>query len=368
MTATQTDPVRYMKRALRAAEKARGTCSPNPFVGAVIVKNNKVIAEGWTQEYGGDHAEVQALAKAGNMARGADMYVTLEPCAHFGKTPPCTKAIIRAGISRVCLGILDPNPLVQGKGVRQLQEAGIEVTSGIMAAEVTRQLEYYLCRVHKLRPFVIWKAALSLDGKYAAQDGSSRWISGEKSREQAHRLRQEADVVLTGIGTVLCDDPLLTARLKNTLKQPLRAVLDTNLKLPPDSQIARSMDSVPTAVFCGRGKENSMRAKMLIALGAQIHPVTAAGDTLNLKEILGILYQQGHSLILLECGSKLASAFFAARLVDKCVIFFAPKLLGGNKAMLQELGLPDISAALSISNLAFKASGEDLLVTGYPIY
>lgn len=357
-----------MKRALRAAEKARGTCSPNPFVGAVIVKDNKLIAEGWTQEYGGDHAEIQALTKAGKQARGADLYVTLEPCAHFGKTPPCTQAIIAAGIKRVFLGILDPNPLVQGKGILALQEAGIELFPGILAEEASRQLEYHLCRVLKHRPFVIWKAALSLDGKYAAQDGSSRWITGPKSRERVHRLRLEADVVLTGIGTVLCDDPLLNVRLKNTLKQPLRAILDPQLKLPLDSQIARSMQSIPTAVFCARGKESSIQAKMLIALGAMIHPVTAIGQALNLKEVMGILQQQGHSLILLECGSKLASAFFAARLVDKCFIFFASKLVGGDKSMLKELSLPDISSAINLRDLSVKTSGEDLLISAYPVY
>jgi len=368
LNATQAEQAKWMKRAIRAAEKARGTCSPNPFVGAVIVKNGKMIAEGWTQSYGGDHAEVQALAKAGKDARSADMYVTLEPCSHQGKTPPCTQAIITAGIKRVYLGILDPNPLVHGKGVLQLQEAGIEVFSGVLAEEISRQLEYYFCRVHNRRPFVIWKAALSLDGKYAAQDGSSRWISGERSREQVHRLRQEADVVLTGIGTALADDPLLNVRLKNAFKQPLRAVLDPLLKLPPDSRIARSMNDFPTLVFCARGKEHTMRAKILAALGAKIQPVTAIGNILSLQEVLGILHQQGHCLVLLECGSKLASAFFAARLVDKCLIFYGPKLLGGNKAMLAELNLPDISSALNLQDLSCKSSGEDLMVSAYPVY
>lgn len=368
MVKTPSDPSVFMKRALKAAEKARGTCSPNPFVGAVIVKNDRIIAEGWTQEYGGDHAEVQALAKAGKKARGADIYVTLEPCSHFGKTPPCTQAIISADISKVFLGILDPNPLVHGKGVLHLQEAGVEVIPGVLAAAVSRQLESHLCRVRNRRPFVIWKAALSLDGKYAAQDGSSRWISGERSREHTHRLRACSDAVITGIGTVLADDPLLTVRLKNTPKQPLRVILDPLLKLPPSSQIARDMHSVPTAIFCARGWENSMQARMLVALGAQIHPVTSKGEKLNLREVLGILYQMGHAMVLLECGSRLASAFFAARLVDKCVIFYAPKLLGGNKAMLAQLDLPDISAALSLKELSFKASGEDLMVTGYPVF
>jgi diaminohydroxyphosphoribosylaminopyrimidine deaminase/5-amino-6-(5-phosphoribosylamino)uracil reductase len=368
LNATRNEHITYMKKAVKAAEKARGTCSPNPFVGAVIVKDGEVLAEGWTQVYGDDHAEIQALKAAGKKARGADMYVTLEPCAHFGKTPPCTQAIIKAGIKRVILGVLDPNPLVTGKGVLHLQEAGVEVIPGVLADEVTRQLEYHFCRISKRRPFVIWKAALSLDGKYAAQDGSSRWISGEKSRQYVHQLRQEADVVLTGIGSVLMDDPLLNVRLPNASKQPLRVVLDPNLILPLDSQIARTIQKYPTTIFCARGKERNARAQALEAIGAVIHPVTAIGEILNLKEILGILHQAGHCLVLLECGSKLSSSFFSAKLVDKCQIFYGAKILGGRKAILAELPIPSLDFAISLKDMSFKALGDDLLVTGYPCY
>jgi diaminohydroxyphosphoribosylaminopyrimidine deaminase/5-amino-6-(5-phosphoribosylamino)uracil reductase len=362
------DSTYYMKKAFQLAEKARGTCSPNPFVGAVIVKNGKVISEGWTQKYGGDHAEIQALKKAGKSARDADLYVTLEPCVHYGKTPPCTDAIIKAGIKRVFIGIIDPNPLVNGKGVKKLMDAGIEVISGIMEEAISRQLEYYLCRIQKGRPFVLWKTALSMDGKYAAKDGSSRWITGESSRRLVHHLREEADVILSSIGTVLKDDPMLNVRLPKPIKQPLRAILDPYLEIPLNSKIVQSLLEYRTTIFCARGKENSPHSELLISLGASIYPITAKGKILCLKEVLGILHQQGNYLILLECGSELASSFFSEKLIDKSYIFYAPKILGGNKAILSELDLPDLKSAINCKDISIQKKGEDWLIIGYPSY
>ena len=362
------DSTYYMKKAFQLAEKARGTCSPNPFVGAVIVKNGKVISEGWTQPYGGDHAEIQALKKARKSARDADLYVTLEPCVHYGKTPPCTDAIIKAGIKRVFIGIIDPNPLVNGKGVKKLMDAGIEVISGIMEEAISRQLEYYLCRIQKGRPFVLWKTALSMDGKYAAKDGSSRWITGESSRRLAHHLREEADVILSSIGTVLKDDPMLNVRLPKPIKQPLRAILDPYLEIPLNSKIVQSLLEYRTTIFCARGKENSPHSELLISLGASIYPITAKGKILCLKEVLGILHQQGNYLILLECGSELASSFFSEKLIDKSYIFYAPKILGGNKAILSELDLPDLKSAINCKDISIQKKGEDWLIIGYPSY
>ncbi len=366
LNAILAEALGFMKRALRLTENARGLCSPNPFVGAVLVKDGKVIGEGWTQEYGGDHAEIQALKMAGKNARGADMFVTLEPCSHQGKTPPCTKAIIEAGIKRVFIGILDPNPLVNGRGVTRLREAGIEVVTGILAENVETQLEAYLCRVLKKRPFVIWKAALSLDGKYAAQDGSSRWISGELSRKRVHRLREASDVVLTGVGTVLADNPMLNVRLPKPRHQPLRCILDPGLKLPPDSRLAQSAGQYPTTVFCLKGLETSSKAVKLKKLGIQIHSVPAAEDGLNVHEVLEILFKLGHNQVLLESGSKLASSFFAQKLVDKIHVFLAPKLIGGNRSILSELDLPNISHAISLKNPSWKRSGEDIELIAYP--
>lgn len=356
----------FMKRALRLAERARGLCSPNPFVGAVIVKNGEVIGEGWTQVYGGDHAEIQALKKAGAKAASADMYVSLEPCSHQGKTPPCTKAIIKAGIKRVFVGILDSNPLVNGRGVKQLRDKGIEVTTGLLASQIEVQLESYLCRVLKKRPFIVWKTALSMDGKYAAQDGSSRWISGELSRKKVHRLREASDVILTGIGTVLADDPLLNVRLPKPRHQPLRAVLDPKLKLPLDSQLAQSATQYPTAVFCSNGSETSSRAFALKKLGIHIHPVRTTDDGLELHFVLEILFKLGHNQVFLESGSKLASSFFEQKLVDKIHVFLAPKLIGGGKSILGELDLPNISQAISLRNPIWKRSGEDIELIAYP--
>lgn len=368
MSATKLDPLSYMQRAIRVAEKARGTCAPNPFVGAVIAKRGQIIAEGCSQFCGGDHAEIQALRIAGAKARGADLYVTLEPCSHHGKTPPCTDAIIRAGIKRVFLGIGDPNPLVNGQGIQQLQNAGIEVQAGLCAEQIKRQLEYFLCRITKGRPFVIWKAALSMDGKYAAKDGSSRWISGARPRLAVHRLREEADVIITGIGSVLKDDPLLNVRLPRPRKQPLRAILDSSLRLPMDSQIAASAKEYPTILFCATGQENTAKARELSIRGVQIQPVQSHQDRLNLAEILDFLHSAGHYCVLLECGSKLASSFFDAHLVDKCIIHYGAKLVGGPKSILSELALPDISAAIPLRDVSYRKLGDDFSLIGYPVF
>ena len=366
LNAIPAEALGFMKRALRLAENARGLCSPNPFVGAVLVKKGKVIGEGWTQEYGSDHAEIQALKMAGENARGAEMYVTLEPCSHQGKTPPCTKAIIAAGIKRVFIGILDPNPLVNGRGVSRLREAGIEVVIGFMAPKIETQLESYLCRVLKKRPFVIWKAALSLDGKYAAQDGSSRWISGEISRKRVHRLREASYVVLTGIGTVLADDPMLNVRLPKSRHQPLRCVLDPGLRLPLDSKLAKTAQNIPTSVFCINGMENTEKALTLKKLGLKVFPVTVGDVGLDLNQVLQQLFELGHSQVFLESGSNLASSFFAQGLVDKIHIFLAPKLIGGERGILSELDLPNISQAISLRKLSTRKSGEDIEIIAYP--
>ena len=366
VTRDRDEVLYFMKQAYKAAEKARGKCSPNPFVGAVIVKEGKVVATGWTQSYGGDHAEVHALKIAGDQAKGADLYVTLEPCSHYGKTSPCAQAIIDAGISRVFAGIRDPNPLVSGQGFAMLKEAGIEVYSGIMEHEISRQLEYHLCRVQKHRPFVIWKAALSLDGRYAAEDGSSRWISGERSRRLVHKLRQEADVVLTGSTTVVKDDPCLNVRLPNPAKQPLRAVLDAFLEIPLHARLFNCEAASQVLLFCAPGMELSSKGKKLAALGVRLYPIPAQEDKLNLLAALQVLHQLGCYCVLLECGSSLASAFFAEKLVDKCQIFYAPKLIGGSRSVLRELPLPTLESAINLRDVKFSRIGDDLLCTGYP--
>jgi diaminohydroxyphosphoribosylaminopyrimidine deaminase/5-amino-6-(5-phosphoribosylamino)uracil reductase len=357
-----------MQHAMRTAEKAKGKCSPNPFVGAIIVKHDKVIAKGWTQSYGFDHAEVHALKKADKAAKGADMYVTLEPCSHFGKTPPCANAIIKAGIKRVFIGITDPNPLVAGKGIQMLKDAGIEVQTGFLAAKITRQLEYFLCYIEQHRPFVTLKTALSLDGKYAAEDGSSRWISNEASRLYTHRLRSEHEVILTGINTILIDDPLMTVRLSGQHKQPLRVVLDPLMQLPPQSKFAASMAAYPSLLFCDQQQLCSPHAARLKALGAQITGLDLYDGLFSLPDVLLHLSQLKLYSVLLESGSILAESFLKAKLVDKCLFFYGAKLLGGTKSPLSQLGISNIKDAINLQDIQIKRFGDNFMLSGYPIY
>jgi len=357
-----------MRKAIQAAEKARGKCSPNPFVGAVIVKQDKIIATGWTQSYGSDHAEVQAIKKAGKASVDADMYVTLEPCSHYGKTPPCALAIIAAGIKRVFMGCTDPNPLVAGKGIKLLQDAGIEVQQGFLEAEITRQLEYHICYTTLHRPFVTLKTALSLDGKYAAEDGSSRWISSDAARLYTHKLRSQNDVILTGIQTILIDNPLLNVRLKGKQKQPLRVVLDTKLLLPLDSAFATSMPDCPSLIFCDALLANSPQAIRLNEMGASIKGLGLTNGHFDLLILLQHLVSLGYYSVLIESGSGLAESFLKAKLIDKCLFFYGAKIVGGSKSPLSKLGRTNIKDAIELQDLQLKRFGGNFLLTGYPIY
>jgi len=359
---------KWMKRAIAMAEKSRGLCSPNPFVGAVIVKNGSVVGEGSTKAYGSDHAEIVALKKAGDNALDSDVYVTLEPCAHFGKTPPCAEALVRAGVKRVFVGITDPNPLVSGKGLQILKDHGIEVYQGFFETQIKQQLEYFLCRIEQQRPFVIWKAALSLDGKYAAQDGSSQWITCTKARTEVHMLRQRIDVILSGINTIHCDDPLLNVRLPHPLRQPYRGILDPNLEISIKSRICQSAHTIPTYLFYREDLSNDVRLNSLISMGLQVVPIPGEHELLDLNEVLVFLHHQGHYSILLETGSKLSSAFWSQSLIDKCIIYFGAKLLGGSKAILSELALPNIDSAIELKDIKLKSIGNSFVLSAYPSY
>ncbi len=355
----------YMQRAMELAEQARGKCSPNPFVGAVIVKDNRIIGEGYTLSYGSDHAEVQAIKHCRESCKGAEIYVTLEPCSHVGKTPPCAKAIIASGIKAVYIGISDPNPLVAGKGIQMLKEAGIWVETGFLADKITRQLEYYLTYVTRHRPFVILKTAVSLDGRIAAPDCSSRWITCEQSRQKVHEMRQEADAVITGIGTVLKDDPLLNVRLENPYKQPLRVILDTNLALPLDSRIALSATELKTLVFTGKLTSTSAREEQLNALGIEVCRVNSDGSWLNPAEVLAELYKRKIQVVMIEAGSRVNTCFLQARLADKLAMFIAPKLLGGNNLAWNDISVDNLGQALNLKDIEYCPSGTDILLTAY---
>jgi len=358
-----------MKEAIKAAENARGKCSPNPFVGVVIVRDGLVIATGLTQAYGFDHAEVNALNKVTDTAVDAEMYVTLEPCSHYGKTPPCTQAIIRAGIRTVYIGLIDPNPMVAGSGIKQLQDAGITVQSGFMQDEIELQLEYYLVYIQKCRPFVLWKTALSLDGKFRAEDGSSRWISNTYSRRYVHCLRNECDVVMTGVNTVINDDPLLNVRYcaKALRRDPVRAILDPYLQIPITSRIVQTLSKQRTYIFhaddCPMEKRETLRN-----FGAELIAVKSQGTALDLNCVMNELYDRKHYLILLECGGLLSDAFWSERLIDKCIFIYGNKIVGGKQALFSGLDLPSISDAITIERIKVHNLHDNILVSGYPKY
>lgn len=364
---------KYMLLAFEEAEKARGLCSPNPFVGAVIVKDDVLISQAHTQSYGSLHAEAMALQLAGEQAKGADLYVTLEPCSHYGKTPPCTKAIIEAGINRVFFGIRDPNPKVNedvnelGSGIKSMMEAGIELSWGYMEKEITRQNEYYLCRIVKGRPFVTLKMALSLDGKFASEDGSSRWISSAASRRQVHQLRQEVDCILVGISTVLADDPLLTSRLPLVKRQPSRVVLDKDLQIPINCALIKSLDSAQLMVFHAPelDRHQLMKAAILRNMGVELIPVGTENSHLRLPKVLENLHQKGFYSVLLESGGALASEFLRLQLVDKLLIHYGSKVIGGGNAALSSLKLGHISNAIKLDIHSCKFLDGDLVVEAY---
>ena len=358
----------YMQLAIKVAENGRGKCSPNPFVGSVIVKNNQVISEGWTLEYGSDHSEIQALKKAGKRAKGATLFVTLEPCSHYGKTPPCTKAIIAAGIKEVYIGIYDPNPLVKGKGIAMLKEAGIDVHYGFWEDKIRTQLEYYLCFIQKERPFVTWKTALTLDGKYAAEDGTARWITGKKAREYAHKLRSENDVVLTGIKTILIDDPALNVRIPGNYKQPLRVVLDPFLKIPVLSSFVSIAAKFPGMVITSPANLQTDKVNLLKQKGVKIETLKTQDGHFNLHEVLNLLYNMNYYSVLLETGSGIAEAFLKEELIDKIIFLYGAKILGGTKSPLPALGIESIYKALYMWKTSCRKMENDIVVTAYPFY
>jgi diaminohydroxyphosphoribosylaminopyrimidine deaminase/5-amino-6-(5-phosphoribosylamino)uracil reductase len=356
----------FLRQAIRAAERSRGLCSPNPFVGALIVKNGKVIAEGNTQPYGHDHAEIVALKKAGTEAKGATMYVTLEPCCHYGKTPPCTKSIIAAGIKRVVAGIADPNPLVSGKGFKELESAGIEVLFGGFETIIHQQIEYHTCYVENNRPFVIWKTALSWDGRYAAQDGSARWISNPASRRYTHKLRMQVEAVLAGVRSVMHDDAMLNVRLPKVVKQPLRVLLDPVLDISLDSAFACSASSFPSLIMYHDAPLSRIRA--LEKTGCELKQISGQGDCLDLNEVLNVLYERKLYSVLLETGNRLSEAFWQAHLIDKVMIFYGNKILGGDKSILQSAPVKNIEQAITLRDIRSKRLGDNILISGYPVY
>jgi diaminohydroxyphosphoribosylaminopyrimidine deaminase / 5-amino-6-(5-phosphoribosylamino)uracil reductase len=354
-----------MRRALRLAAKGMGRTSPNPLVGAVIVKRGRLVGEGYHARAGGPHAEITALRMAGQAARGATLYVTLEPCTHYGRTPPCLPAVLGSGVERVVIGMKDPNPLVRGRGIRGLNRAGIDLKVGVLEEECRNLNEAFCKYIVTKEPFVILKAASTLDGKIATPTGESKWITGEVSRRFVHRLRDRADGVLVGIGTVLADDPELTARIRGG-KHPYRIILDSRLRIPETAKVIERSPA-ETIVVTTDMASNAQRAR-LERKGVRVVTVPSRMGRVDLKKCLSVLGKLEIMTLLIEGGSEINGAFLHEKLIDKLVLIVAPKLLGGRKALgvFGGEGVAQLKDAVMIQQLKARRLGADILLEGYP--
>jgi|UniRef100_A0A7C5EN69 diaminohydroxyphosphoribosylaminopyrimidine deaminase/5-amino-6-(5-phosphoribosylamino)uracil reductase len=358
-----------MQTALRLAARGAGWVSPNPMVGAVVVREGEVIGRGWHRRYGAPHAEVEALAMAGDKARGATLYVTLEPCNHYGQTPPCTAAILAAGVRRVVVATLDPNPAVTGGGAEFLRKNGIQVDLGLLASEARRLNEAWFKWLETGLPFVIAKAACSLDGKVATTTGDSQWLTGELARAFGHHLRHACDAILVGVGTVLADDPQLTTRLpRRRGKDPIRVVLDSRLRLPLTARLLHLKSSAPTWIATTSAAPPD-KIKALEGLRAEVLVLPAEEGQVALKPLLRELGRRQVQSLLVEGGPEVLGSFFDQRLVDKFYFFYAPKILGGREAYpaVAGRGAARLIEAPQLTNLSIRRLGPDLMVSGYPI-
>ena len=355
---------KWMRLALSLAKKGEGKVSPNPMVGAVLVKNGKLIAKGYHRYFGGPHAEVEAIQRAKDKARGCTLYVTLEPCSHYGKTPPCTQAIIRAGIRRVVIATLDPNPVNSGRGVQELKKAGIEIELGVCEEEATKVNEAFFKFMKKRIPFVVVKVASSLDGKIATSKGESKWITGQKAREFAHRLRDKMDAILVGINTVISDDPSLLAPSKDSLA---RVILDSKLRIPLNSKILKNQDKADTFIFT-TSKADRQKLCELKSRGIKVAIVKEDQDgRVDLEEVLKKLASLEIMILLVEGGGKVIGSFFDKGLVDKLFLFLAPRIIGGRNSLtwVEGKGVDLLSQTPHIEVSSLRKIGQDLLLEGY---
>jgi diaminohydroxyphosphoribosylaminopyrimidine deaminase/5-amino-6-(5-phosphoribosylamino)uracil reductase len=354
---------RFMRRALELAERARGLTSPNPMVGAVVAVEGNVVGEGFHAAAGRPHAETEALAGAGSRARGATLYVTLEPCAHWGRTPPCAPAVVAAGVRRVVAAQQDPSPRVAGRGFEILREAGVEVSVGVLGPEAAEQNRAWITAITLGRPHVTLKGAMTLDGRIADVNGESRWITGEAARLQAHRLRSEADAIVVGVNTVLRDDPRLTVRRERPWpREPLRVVLDTRARTPAGAALIGAGAPERALIVVG-DQAPAERVRALEEVGATLLRVDERHGHVALDAALAALWTRDVRAVLVEGGGEVHDAFLGAGLVDRVAIFVAPRLLGGRGAptLVAGAGRP-LKDAIRLGPLAVRPVGEDLLI------
>ncbi|HEV8471918.1 MAG TPA: bifunctional diaminohydroxyphosphoribosylaminopyrimidine deaminase/5-amino-6-(5-phosphoribosylamino)uracil reductase RibD [Methylomirabilota bacterium] len=352
-----------MRRALELAERGRGLTSPNPIVGAVVVRNGEIVGEGFHERAGAPHAEVVALAAAGPRARGATLYVTLEPCNHQGRTPPCVPAIFAAGITRVIAAAADPNPFVRGGGVEALRAAGVAVVTGLLASEAAAQNRAFFTAMRERRPYVTLKAGMTADGKIADVDGVARWITGETARAEAHRQRSESDAIVVGITTVLRDDPALTVRLGRPWpREPYRVVLDTTARTPVGARVITGATAARAIIAVGEGAPAS-RVAALEAAGATVLRCPSPDGRVDVGGVLAALFEREVRAVLLEGGGEVHAAFLDAGVVDRVTLFVAPMLLGGRAAPTVVGGAGrELKAAIRLGPLQARHAGEDLVI------
>ncbi|MBW2257878.1 MAG: bifunctional diaminohydroxyphosphoribosylaminopyrimidine deaminase/5-amino-6-(5-phosphoribosylamino)uracil reductase RibD [Deltaproteobacteria bacterium] len=363
----RTREERFMALALRQARRGEGRTRPNPPVGAVLVRGERVLARGYHARAGENHAEIAALRQVGRRARGAELFVTLEPCAHRGRTPPCTDAIVEAGISRVVIGASDPNPRTDGRGIRRLRRAGVEVVTGVLAKPCARMIEGFSKLIRTGRPLVVLKLAATLDGRIAARTGHSRWVTGEPARREVHRLRNRCDAILVGAGTVTADDPALTCRIPRG-RDPLRVIVSGRLSFPLNAQVvtATAPPGGPSALVATTRGSNAKRAAALRARGAEIMRLPSRRGRIDVGALLDGLGARDIMSVLVEGGSEVTTAFLEGGYVDRIIWFVAPKIVGGVDAIpaVGGLGTARMDQALRLRDLAVRRVGEDLMLDG----
>ncbi len=363
----------YMKMAIDLAEKGRGFTSPNPMVGAVVVKGGKIVGKGYHEACGKSHAEVNAIDDAKEQSFGAALYVTLEPCNHFGKTPPCTNKIIESGIKRVVAAIKDPNTDVKGKGAEYLRSKGIEVTFGVCEKEAEKQNEIFIKYIRTKRPFVIVKCASTLDGKIATKTGDSKWVTGEESRQFVHRLRHYTDAIMVGIDTVKRDNPKLTTRIDGPggldALDPVRIILDSRLSISENALVLKkniNSDTIIVISDLALDKANMQKKMRLEEKGIKIIESPAAHNLINLDILMNALGQMGITSLLIEGGSRVIGSAFSHKIVDKIFFFYAPKILGGDGVSIcSGPGPVLIRDSVAVRDISIQKFGDDILIEGY---
>lgn len=366
---TSTADIEFMRKAIQLAEKARGFTNPNPLVGALVVRDGKVVGEGYHKKAGLPHAEVIALKEAGSDAQGASLYVNLEPCNHYGRTPPCVDAILESGIKRVIIGMKDPNPLNNGAGIRRLKKAGLDVNVGVLRKDAKKLNEFFITYVTKKRPFVIVKVAQSIDGKIASCNYDSRWVSSRNSRAYVHRLRSYVDAVMVGVNTVIRDNPLLTTRKKG--RQPCKIIVDSTLRVPHNARIFRDISAGKVLLVTTNNVSQNRfnRFRDYIKSGkVEIITTSKKNHRVNLKELMSILVKMGIVSILVEGGGELIWSLIESRLVDRFLFFISPIIIGGKDAVtsVEGKGFGRIRDSMRLDKISVNKIGPDWLIEAKP--